>query len=73
MMMSREYSIHELSIRLKAAGLPSSRWWIYQMIKKGQLTLPVKPWTHRYWLTEEILNECIKAIMSKGEYHYKND
>ena len=69
--MSKEYGITELCNRFEAAGLPSSRWWVYRMIQKGKLTLPIKPWTHRYWLTEEILEECIPAIMSKGEYHYK--
>lgn len=71
--MSKEQGLNQLSMKLEEAGLPSSRWWIYRMIKKGKLTLPVKPWTHRFALTDKIISDIVASIMSKGEYHYKED
>lgn len=71
----RRYSLTLLLDRLKKEkeedpDFPASRWWVDYMIRKGKLTLPKRPYSNRFALTPDIVEECVEAIKTKGEYHY---
>ena len=67
--MKKYYDLNKLSGALKEEGLPYTRVWIYRMMKKGKLSLPTRPFSNRYILTEQIISDCVKALKTKGEYH----
>ena len=64
------YSVTKLCERLSEEGLPSTRVWIYKMMKKGKLNLPKFPFSQRYALTESIIDECVQWLKREGYYRY---
>jgi len=70
--MPKYYGIRRLSERLADEGLPSTRIWIYKMIKKGKLTLPKHAFSNsRYAFTEDIISDIVNSLKTKGEWPIK--
>ncbi len=56
---------------LKSRDKKSIRWWLQKQIRKGNLTLPKWPFNNRYKLTEEMIDDAVEALKTRGKYHYE--
>lgn len=53
--------------------LPDSEAWVNKMIREGKLLLPKKAYAKKgYQLTEEVIEEAIEGLKTKGYYHGKD-
>ena len=50
--------------------LPATITTVQNWIRSGKLVLPKLPFSNRYALTPDIIEEAVKGLKTKGYYHY---